>query len=102
MRGPAVPAWNAGASDLALYYPECPAQATTAERKAVYDALVSITKAGKGGLKVRFDALWCSRQGPSGTELTTCNIYFALPLDKMPPQSCHSPQYGTPHRPHRR
>ena len=67
---------------MPMYYPENPAQATTEERQAVYDALVNIRKTGKGGLKIRFDALWYSRQGPSGPELTTCNIYFALPLDK--------------------
>ena len=65
-----------------MYYPENPAQATTADRQAVYDALVSIKKTGTGSLKVRFDALWYSRQGPTGPELTTCNIYFALPLEK--------------------
>ena len=67
---------------MPVYYPENPAQATTEERKAVYDALVSIKKAGKGGLKIRFDALWYSRHEPSGPELTTCNIYFSLPLEK--------------------
>jgi len=67
---------------MRMYYPENPAQATTEQRKAVYDALLSIKRAGKGGLKIRFDALWYSRQTPSGPELTTCNIYFALPLDK--------------------
>lgn len=67
---------------MPVYYPENPAQATVQERRAVYDALVRIKEAGKGGLKIRFDALNDSRQGPSGPELTTCNIYFVLPLDK--------------------
>jgi hypothetical protein len=67
---------------MPMYYPENPAQAPMAERQAVYDALLAIQKAGKGGLKVRFDALWYSRKGPSGPELTTCNIYFSLPLEK--------------------
>jgi hypothetical protein len=67
---------------MPAYYPENPAQATPAERQAVYDALMKIRKEGKGALKVRFDALWYSRQGSSGTELTTCNIYFSLPLDR--------------------
>ncbi len=65
-----------------MYYPENPAQAPETERRAVYDALVSIRNAGQGAVKIRFDALWYWRQGPSGPELTTCNIYFALPLDK--------------------
>lgn len=67
---------------MPLYYPENPAQATREERKAVYDALVKIQREGKGSLKIRFDALWYSRPGPSGPELTTCNIYFSLPLDR--------------------
>ncbi len=67
---------------MPTYYPEGPAQATLAERQAIYDALLSINRAGKGSLKIRFDALWYSRQRPSGLELTTCNIYFTLPLDK--------------------
>ncbi len=65
-----------------MYYPENPAQATTADRQAVYDALVKIQRTGAGALKIRFDALWYSRQGPSGPDLTTCNIYFTLPLAK--------------------
>ena len=52
------------------------------ERRAVYDALVSIKKTGKGGLKIRYDALWYWLQVPSGPELTSCNIYFTLPLEK--------------------
>lgn len=67
---------------MPAYYPENPAQASMAERRAVYDAMAGIQKAGKGGVKVRFDALWYSRQGAKGVELTTCNIYFALPLDE--------------------
>jgi len=51
---------------MPVYYPEGPAQASTEERKAVYDALVGIKKAGKGRLKIRFDALWYLRQEPSG------------------------------------
>jgi hypothetical protein len=64
------------------YYPESPAQASLSERQAVYDALVSIKKAGKGSLRVRFDALWYWQQRPSGPELTSCNVYFTLPLEK--------------------
>jgi hypothetical protein len=67
---------------MPVYYPENPAQASMAERQAVYDALVSVKKAGTGAIKVRFDALWYWQQGPSGPELTACNIYFTLPLEK--------------------
>jgi hypothetical protein len=67
---------------MPLYYPENPAQAPTADRRAVYDALIAIKKTGKGGLTVHFDALWYWRLGLSGPELTTCNIYFTLPLLK--------------------
>jgi hypothetical protein len=67
---------------MPVYYPENPAQASMSERRAVYDALVSIKKTGKGGLKIRYDALWYWLQVPSGPELTSCNIYFTLPLEK--------------------
>jgi hypothetical protein len=67
---------------MPVYYPENPAQAPIAERRAVYDALLNINKAGRGSLTVHFDALWYAEQGPSGAELTTCNIYFTLPLSK--------------------
>ncbi len=64
------------------YYPENPAKASAAERRAVYDALVNLKKAGAGAIRIRFNALWYWRQGRSGPELTACNIYFSLPLDK--------------------
>jgi len=64
------------------FYIENPAQAPIAERRAVYDALLNIKEANRGSLTVHFDALWYARQGPSGPELTTCNIYFTLPLSK--------------------
>jgi hypothetical protein len=67
---------------MPLYYPENPAQAPLAERQAVYDALLRVAKTGQGGLAVHFDALWYVEQGSSGPQLTTCNIYFTLPLSK--------------------
>jgi hypothetical protein len=67
---------------MPVYYPENPAQAPIAERRAVYDALLNIKKAGRGSLTVHFNPLWYAQQGPSGPELTTCNIYFTLPLSK--------------------
>ncbi len=67
---------------MPAYYPENPKQASMEERRAVYDALANMKKTGRGGLKVRFEALEYWRRGPSGPELTTCNIYFSLPLDR--------------------
>ena len=65
---------------MPVYYPENPAQAPMAERRAVYDALLRMQKEAKGSLRVVFDALWYTRNGPAGPRLTTCNIYFKLPL----------------------
>ena len=80
-----IPAPNCGMDYLILtmpaYYPEDPAQATLEQRRSVYDALMRIQETGREGLKVRFDALWYSKKGRSGPELTTCNIYFTLPLE---------------------
>ncbi len=67
---------------MPTYYPESPKQATTAERRAMYDALIEIRKSGRGSLKIRFDPLWYAEKGTNGAELTTCNIYFTLPLEK--------------------
>lgn len=67
---------------MPVYYPENPAQAPMAERKAVYDALGALKKSGQGSLRIRFDAPGLWRKGPSGAELTACNIFFTLPLDK--------------------
>jgi len=65
---------------MPVYYPENPKQAPMDERRAVYDALLRMKKSSRGSMTVRFDALWYARQGPKGPELTTCNIYFTLPL----------------------
>ena len=66
---------------MPIYYPESPKQASIENRREVYDALLSIQKAGKGSLKVHFDPLYFAEKGPSGVELTTCSIYFTLPLE---------------------
>ena len=67
---------------MPLYYPESPKQAPLSERLAVYDALAKMKRTGKGSMTVRFDALWYARQAGKSWELTTCNIYFTLPLEK--------------------
>ena len=67
---------------MPVYYPENPKQAPIEDRRAVYDALLKIQKAGRGSLKIRFDPLWYATKGPVGPELTTCNVYFTLPLEK--------------------
>jgi hypothetical protein len=64
------------------YYPENPKQAPLTERRAVYDALLTMKETKKGILPVHVDALFYARKGPHGPELTTCNIYFVLPLNK--------------------
>jgi hypothetical protein len=58
---------------MPVYYPENPAQAPMADRRAVYDALIEMKRTGRGSLTVRLD-------GSAGMELTGCNLYFALPL----------------------
>jgi hypothetical protein len=67
---------------MPLYYPENPKQASLPERHAVYDALLAMQETKKGSLPVHVEALTYTRNGPLGPELTTCNIYFVLPLDK--------------------
>jgi hypothetical protein len=67
---------------MPLYYPETPKQAPLSERRAVYDALLAMQTTGKGALPAHVEALFYTRQGPSGPALTTCNIYFVLPLAK--------------------
>jgi len=62
------------------YYPENPKQASLPERRAVYDALLAMQETRKGGLPVHVEALAYARNGPLGPELTTCNIYFVLPV----------------------
>ena len=64
------------------YYPETPKQAPLTERRAVYDALLTMQETKKGILPVHVDALFYARKGPRGAELTTCNIFFVLPLAK--------------------
>jgi hypothetical protein len=66
---------------MPIYYPESPKQATLESRRAIYDALLKIQSAGKGSLKVHFDPLYFAEKGRAGVELTTCNIYFTLPLE---------------------
>jgi hypothetical protein len=66
--------------DMPLYYPETPKQAPLSERRAVYDALLAIAASGKGALSAHVEPLQYARKGPSGPELTSCNIYFVLPL----------------------
>jgi len=60
------------------YYPETPKQAPVAERRAVYDALLKLKTTGQGSLTVHFEGE--VHKGPSGPELTGCNISFVLPL----------------------
>ena len=65
---------------MPAYYPENPKQSPMAERRAVYDSLLSMQEKKSGRLPVRVEALSYMRNGPHGPELTTCNIYFVLPL----------------------
>jgi len=66
---------------MPLYYPETPKQATLAERRAVYDALLKMQETKQGTLQVQTEPLYYFKYGASGAELTTCNLYFVLPLD---------------------
>jgi hypothetical protein len=66
---------------MPVYYPETPKQATLPERRAVYDALLKMQETRKGALQVKTEALSYVRQRASGAELTSCNLYFLLPLD---------------------
>jgi hypothetical protein len=63
------------------YYPESPKQAPLSDRRALYDALTAMQVEGKATLRIRAEAMHYVRRGASGAELTTCNIYFVLPLD---------------------
>lgn len=67
---------------MPLYYPDNPKQASLPDRRAVYDALMTMQETKKGSLPVHVEALFYTRNGPRGPELTTCNIYFVLPLAK--------------------
>ena len=66
---------------MPLYYPETPKQAPLAERRAVYDALLKMQETKQGSLRVQTEPLYSFKYGASGAELTTCNLYFVLPLD---------------------
>jgi hypothetical protein len=67
------------------YYPEDPRQAPLADRKAVYDRLLKIQDTGKGEFIARVQPDYFVRRGPSGPELTGCNLYFVLPLSWVQP-----------------
>jgi hypothetical protein len=71
---------------MPLYYPETPKQATLPERRAVYDALLKMQETKQGTLQVQTEPLYYFKYGASGAELTTCNLYFVLPLDWRPQQ----------------
>jgi hypothetical protein len=62
------------------YYPENPKQASVPDRRSVYDALLAMQETQKGSLPIHVEALQYTRNGTRGPELTTCNIYFVLPL----------------------
>ena len=66
---------------MPLYYPETPKQATLAERRGVYDALLKLQETKQGTVQVRTEPLYYFKYGASGAELTTCNLFFVLPLD---------------------
>ncbi len=66
---------------MPLYYPETPKQAPLSERRAVYDALLKMQETKKGTLQVQTEPLYYFKYGTFGAELTTCNLYFVLPLD---------------------
>ena len=71
---------------MPLYYPETPKQATLSERRAIYDALLEMQETKKGTVQVQTEPLYYFKYGASGAELTTCNLYFVLPLDWRPQQ----------------
>lgn len=66
---------------MPLYYPETPKQAPLAERRAIYDALLKMQETKQGSLQVQTEPLYSFKYGASGAELTTCNLFFVLPLD---------------------
>ena len=63
---------------IPFYYPENPKQASVAERRAVYDALVALQARGNVFLRVEAPEP-IGRRGPRGGVLTACNLYFAFP-----------------------
>ena len=67
--------------EIPTYYPENPKRASPGERRTVYDALLRIQERGGGSMTARVEApLGLFRKVATGTELTACNLYFALPL----------------------
>lgn len=66
---------------MPLYYPETPKQAPLSERRAVYDGLLKMQETKQGSLRVQTEPLYYFKYGASGAELTTCNLFFVLPLD---------------------
>lgn len=66
---------------MPLYYPETPKQAPLSERRAVYDALLKMQETKQGTFQVQTEPLYYFKYGSSGAELTTCNLFFVLPLD---------------------
>ena len=65
---------------IPFYYPENPKQASVAERRTVYDALVALQARGSGTVTVHVEAPEpIGRRGPRGGALTACNLYFAFP-----------------------
>ena len=70
---------------MPLYYPETPKQAPLAARRVVYDALLKMQETKQGSLQVQTEALYYFKYGASGAELTTCNLFFVLPLDWRQP-----------------
>jgi hypothetical protein len=72
--------------EIPFYYPETPKQASTSERRAIYDGLIALQTSGKGSLTTRVEAPGpLARIGPSGIELAACNVYFAWPLSLQAP-----------------
>ncbi len=66
---------------IPFYYPENPKQASVAERRAVYDALVALQAKGSGSLTARVEAPVPIGETVAGrAQLTACNLYFAFPL----------------------
>ena len=66
---------------IPLYYPENPNQASVAERRAVYDALVALQGSRSSIITARVEAPeGLARTDRGRAELAACNLYFALPL----------------------
>jgi hypothetical protein len=66
---------------IPFYYPENPKQASTRERRAVYDSLVALRDRGKGSVSMRVEApMDLARTVGRRTELTSCSLFVSLPL----------------------